>query len=57
MLQGECGIVVQKSMKIVTLGYVFEAERLGKVTSAHISGISYQNIGDSGLDFLEEWAN
>lgn len=57
MLRGECGTAVQKSMKLlVTLGDVFGAERLGKVTSAHVSGISYKNVGDPGLDFLEDWA-
>ena len=57
MLRGEYGVIVQKSIKIlVTLGDIFGAERLGKVTSAHISGISYENIGDPGMDFLECWA-
>jgi predicted aconitase len=50
--------VVQKSMEIlVTLGDVFGAKRLGNVTSVHVSGISYKNIGDPGLDFLEEWSD
>ena len=58
MLQGEYGIIVQKSMKIlVTLGDVFGAERMVKVKSVHVSGISYKNIGDPALEFLEEWAD
>jgi predicted aconitase len=57
MLQGECGTVIQKSMEIlVTLGDVFRAERMGRVTSAHVSGVSYKSIGNPGLGFLEEWA-
>jgi hypothetical protein len=58
MLQGEHGSIVQKSMEmLVTLGEVFGAKKLERVTSTHISGISYKNIGNPGLDFLEEWAN
>ena len=58
LLRGEYGTIVQKAIKIlVTLGDVFGAERLGKIESAHISGISYENIGESGLNFLEEWAS
>lgn len=58
MLRGENGVMVQKSMDLlVTLGEVFEAKKLGKVTSVHVSGVSYKNIGDPGLEFLEDWAN
>lgn len=58
MLQGEYGTIVQKSMKIlVVLGEVFGAERMHKVASVHISGISYKNIGNPGLELLEEWAS
>lgn len=57
MLRGECGTVVQKSMEILTtLGDTFGAGRLVKIKSAHLSGISYANIGDPGLEFLEDWA-
>jgi predicted aconitase len=57
MLQGEHGVIVQKSMKIlVTLGDVFEAERMVNIKSAHVSGISYKNIGDPALEFLEDWS-
>lgn len=45
---------VAKCMEIlVALGKVFDAEKLVKITSAHISGISYQNIGDEGLEWIE----
>jgi len=57
MLDGEQGPAVAKSLKLlVALGEVFEAERLVPVESAHISGVSYKNLGDAGLDFLEEQA-
>ena len=58
MLRGEYGVIPQKSMAIlVALGDNFGAERLVKITSAHLSGISYANIGDPGLDLLEDWAS
>lgn len=58
MFAGEHGIIVQKSMEIlVTLGEVFGAKKLERVASTHISGISYKNIGNPGLNFLVEWAN
>ncbi|MCS7121071.1 MAG: aconitase X catalytic domain-containing protein [Archaeoglobaceae archaeon] len=50
----ERGDDVAKAMQIlVTIGKMFEAERLIKIRSAHVSGISYDNIGDAGLEFLE----
>jgi predicted aconitase len=57
MLDGERGPAVAKSMELlVALGEVFEAERLVSVDSAHISGVSYKNLGEAGLEFLEEQA-
>jgi predicted aconitase len=38
---------------IVALAKVFNAERLVKISSAHISGVSYDNIGDEGLEWLK----
>ncbi len=43
-----------KCMEIlVALGEIFEADRLIPVTSAHVSGISYGNIGEEGLEWLK----
>lgn len=45
---------VRKCMEIlVAEGEANEAEKLIKVKSAHISGVSYDNIGDGGLEWLE----
>ncbi|MFW6186107.1 MAG: aconitase X catalytic domain-containing protein [Halobacteriota archaeon] len=45
---------IAKSMEIlVALGEIYGAEELIDINSAHISGISYQNIGDAGLEWLE----
>jgi hypothetical protein len=55
MLSGEDGPAVSKLMGLlVALGEVFEAERLVPVESAHISGVSYKNLGEAGLEWLEE---
>ena len=57
MLAGETGPAVQKAMQIiVALAEVYEAAALVPVTSALIAGVSYKNLGDAGLEFLEEWA-
>jgi len=58
MLDGERGDAIRKSMELlVALGEVFDAERLIPVDSAHISGVSYKNLGEAGLEWLEEQAN
>ncbi len=55
MLDGEYGDAVARLMRLlVKLGEINGAERLIPVSSAQIAGISYKNIGDPGLEFLEE---
>ncbi len=45
---------VAKCMEIlVALGEIFGADRLIPIVSAHISGISYENIGEEGLEWLK----
>jgi predicted aconitase len=57
MLAGAHGNAVKKSMEIlVALGEIYGAERLIPVTSVQISGVSYDNLGDAGLEFLSEMA-
>ena len=57
MLSGREGPAVQKAMQIVTaLAEIYEAEGLVPVASAQIAGVSYKNLGEAGLQFLEEWA-
>jgi predicted aconitase len=58
MLNGVYGDGLGKAMRIVVgLGKIENASRLIEVKSAHISGVSYSNIGDEGLEFLEELAS
>ena len=57
MLAGEEGHATQKAMQIlVALGKIFDAERLVEVSSVQVSGVSYKNLGDAGLEFLNELA-
>jgi predicted aconitase len=57
MLNGEEGYAVKKSMEILTaLGDIFGAERLIEVESVQVAGVSYHNLGDAGLEFLNELA-
>jgi len=57
MLEGKRGNAVKKSMSIlVALGEIYGAKRLIPVTSVQISGVSYDNLGDAGLEFLDEMA-
>jgi predicted aconitase len=57
MLSGEEGYAVKKSMEIlVALGNIYGAERLIKVGSVQVAGVSYHNLGDAGLEFLNELA-
>jgi len=57
MLIGKKGNAVKKSMEIlVALGEIYGAEKLIDVTSVQIAGVSYDNLGDAGLEFLSEMA-
>jgi len=58
MLNGEEGYAVKKAMQIlVALGDIYEADRLIKVGSVQVAGVSYHNLGDAGLEYLNELAN
>ncbi len=57
MLDGEEGYAVKKSMEIlVALGDIYGAEKLIIVGSVQVAGVSYHNLGDAGLEFLNELA-
>jgi len=57
MLAGEEGRATRKAMQIlVALGEIYGAERLVEVSSVQVSGVSYKNLGDAGLEFLDELA-
>lgn len=57
MLDGEHGRATQKAMQILaTLGRIYGAGKLIPVTSVQIAGVSYDNLGDAGLQFLQAMA-
>jgi predicted aconitase len=57
MLDGREGRATQKCMQIlVALGSIYGAERLVEVSSVQVSGVSYKNLGDAGIEFLSELA-
>ncbi|MCJ7695015.1 MAG: aconitase X catalytic domain-containing protein [Anaerolineaceae bacterium] len=57
MLDGKQGKSLQKAMQILhTLGTIYGAEKMLPVTSVQISGVSYANLGEAGLDWLNEMA-
>jgi len=57
MADGKQGKAVKQSMEIlVALGEIFGAEKMVPVVSVQVSGVSYANLGDAGLDYLSELA-
>jgi len=55
---GERGWTDQTCMKIlVRLGELFNAAKLVRISSAHVSGVSYKTLGDAPAEFLETLAN
>jgi len=57
MLNGKYGKAVKKSMEILTtLGDIFDAEYMVNVYGVQIAGVSYANLGEVGLEFLNEMA-
>ncbi len=58
MLNGREGEGVQKAMEIlVALGEIYNAERMVEISSSQVSGVSYKNLGDAGIEFLNDWAD
>jgi len=57
LLDGARGEAARTAAEIlVALGEIYGAERLLEVRSVQIAGVSYHNLGDAGLDYLEEAA-
>ncbi|MBN1486772.1 MAG: aconitase X catalytic domain-containing protein [Anaerolineae bacterium] len=56
-LAGDGGPALKRAVEIiVALGNIYGATRLIPVKSVQISGVSYRNLGQPGLDFLQRWA-
>ncbi len=58
ILSGSYGPGAARAMKILqALGHIHDAPDTVPVGSVQVSGVSYGNIGEYGLSFLEEWAS
>src|SRR5512133_498685 len=58
MLQGEAGPAVHKAMQIlVALGTIYGARHMVPVSSVQIAGVSYDNLGEAGLQWLTDMAD
>lgn len=58
LLNGERGLAVRKAMQILAaLGEIYGADTLIPIASVQIAGVSYDNLGDAGLDWLTEMAD
>jgi predicted aconitase len=58
MLAGDSGPAVTKAMEIlVALGTIYGAEDLVPVSSVQVAGVSFGNVGQAGLEFIQEWAD
>ena len=58
MLDGNDGKASQKAMQILlALAKIYNAEKLLPVSSVQIAGVSYDNMGEAGLEYLTEIAD
>jgi predicted aconitase len=58
MLSGSQGWATQKAMQIlVALGDIYGAGCMIQVSSVQVAGVSYDNLGDAGLQFLAKMAD
>lgn len=58
LLAGAEGAGVQRAMEIVVaLAHIYGAADLAPVVHAQIAGVSYKNVGDAGVEFLNRWAD
>jgi len=56
MFDGEMGEAPAQAMQIlVALGKIYNAENLIPVSSVQVSGVSYETIGDAGLEYLQDY--
>lgn len=57
-LDGEDGKTIASAYRILlAIGAATEAEKLVPIKWAHVSGVNYNTIGDSGVEFLEKFAS
>jgi len=55
MLEGRYGEACKRSLElIIAIAESYGCEGLIRVKSAHVSGVSYKNIGDAGLEYIKD---
>lgn len=55
MLQGHYGEACRKALELmIAIAESYGYGRLIRIKGAHISGVSYKNIGDSGLEYIKD---
>ncbi len=55
IFEGEMGDAPKLAIRLLySLGELGEAESLIPIKSAHISGVSYKNVGEGGIEFLKK---
>lgn len=55
MLQGHYGEACKKALElIIAIAETYGYGKLIRIRGAHISGVSYKNIGDSGLEYIRD---
>jgi predicted aconitase len=58
LLDGRHGKAARKAMEIlVALGVIYGAKEMLPVSSVQIAGVSFDNLGEAGLEFLNEMAD
>ena len=58
MLEGQQGRATKKAMEILlALGAIYGAQRMVPVASVQIAGVSFDNLGEAGLQFLSDMAD
>jgi len=57
MLEGRYGEACRRSLELImAIAESYGCGELIKIKSAHVSGISYKNIGDAGLEYIKDLA-
>jgi hypothetical protein len=57
-LEGEKGEVMERLFRLlVRLGDIYNAEKMIRIGSVQVAGVSYKSIGDPGMEFLEDMAS
>jgi hypothetical protein len=58
LLDGAAGPTAARAMELLSaLARIHGAREMVEIDSVQVSGVSYHNLGDAGLAFVEDWAS